>query len=101
MAYADIADLANDSDFHGRNAACIEQEPTFPPTSDPTRWASENRWALAASPGFGDAYASAVVGEVERPGRDPSVISDAMILSAVQARMAELVTGPEIEEEAA
>jgi hypothetical protein len=40
---------------------------------------------MAAAPGFADAYASAVAGGVPAPGRDPSVISDAQILSAIQA----------------
>jgi hypothetical protein len=42
---------------------------------------------MAAQPGFGDAYASALAADppVERPGNDPGVITDGMILGAVQS----------------
>lgn len=82
MAYWDVASLTQDGDFHQRVAACYSTE--APGQGDPGSWASEHAWQIAASPGFGDAYASAVAGGVERPGKDPSVISDAQILAAVQ-----------------
>ena len=43
---------------------------------------------LAASPGFGAAWDSAVECGIENPGSDPAVISDQMILAAVQALLA-------------
>lgn len=81
MAYSDLANLAADQDFRTRNAACAA---TLGLTGEhPLTWAERNAWTLAAAPGFADAYASALVGNVERPGLDPSVISDEQILAAV------------------
>jgi hypothetical protein len=54
----------------------------------PTSWSANNVWAVASAPGFADKYASAILNNVERPGNDPSVISDEDILSAVQAVLA-------------
>lgn len=85
MAYFDVFALTQDTDFYARCAACYATE-TAPGTGDnPNAWVSEHIWDIAGAPGFGDAYASAVAGDVPNPGRDPSVISDAEILSAVQA----------------
>lgn len=81
MAYSDIALLSADNDFimRTRAAVAVEGEP------DPVGWTNEHQWAMAASPGFGDKYASALAAGIVRPGNDPSVISDPDILSAVQA----------------
>lgn len=81
MAFSDIALLSGDGDFINRTRACVTTEGE----SDPVGWSMANQWQMAAAPGFGDAYASAIVNGINRPGNDPSVISDAMILSAVQA----------------
>lgn len=83
MAYFDQAALSNDADFQQRIAACAAVEIDLNGLH-PLGWASQNQWTIAAAPGFADAYASAVAGDVPRPGADPSVISDAQILSAVQ-----------------
>jgi hypothetical protein len=40
---------------------------------------------LAASPGWDQAWSSALAAGNETPGRDPGVITDGMILSGVQA----------------
>lgn len=82
MAYWDLSQLVVDPDFGTRVAACYASEGHTDP--DPGSWAQMNGWEVAASPGFADAYASAVAGGVPNPGRDPAVISDAQILSAVQ-----------------
>ena len=89
--YAEQADLSVDVDFTQRVAACAatQEEVTIHPLS----WAGEHQWQVSAAPGFADAYASAVAGEVERPGRDPSVITDEQILSAVQAEIAASTEG--------
>lgn len=81
MAFSDIALLSSDNDFIMRTRACVatEGEP------DPVGWSQTNQWAMAATPGFGDKFASALAAGIERPGNDPSVISDGDILSAVQA----------------
>ena len=84
MAYSDQALLSADPDFLTRVAACAAVEVELD-GQHPLNWSQLNVWTVAAAPGFADAYASALAGDVERPGNDPSVISDAMILSAVQA----------------
>lgn len=86
MAYSDVAALAGDYDFQLRVSAAIAIETASDPDApNAPAWAADHAWQMAAQPGFGDAYASAVAGGVERPGRDQSVISDAQILSAIQA----------------
>lgn len=79
--YSDVSLLAQDTDFIQRTRACVSQEGE----ADPVSWSNQHNWQMAGTPGFGDKYASAIAGDVERPGWDPSVISDAEILSAVQA----------------
>lgn len=91
MAYSDIALLSSDGDFIQRTRACAAVE--F--SADPVQWSNEHQWQMAATPGFGDKYASALAGGIPRPGNDPSVISDGDILSAVQAIEAD--TMPEAE----
>lgn len=80
MAYSDIALLTSDNDFIFRIRACSSTEGEL----DPIQWTSDHIWQMAAMPGFGDAYASAVLNGINRPGNDQSVISDSQILSAVQ-----------------
>jgi hypothetical protein len=84
VAYYDVFLLTQDSDFQGRVAACYATEEG---QENPNAWTFEHLWVLAAEPGFGDAYASALASGNERPGKDPAVITDGMILSAVQAEM--------------
>lgn len=81
MAYSDVALLATDQDFMNRTRAAVAAEGE----DDVNVWVQNHQWQMASAPGFGDAYASALAGSVENPGNDPSVISDSMILSAVQA----------------
>lgn len=89
MAYSDIALLSSDNDFILRTRACAATEGA----PDPVAWTTQYQWQMAAVPGFGDKYASALAGGVPRPGNDPSVISDGDILSAVQALDPELPGG--------
>ena len=84
MAYFDVAQLSGDGDFIDRVTAAYATD--HPDTAqDAPAWADTHRWNVAGQPGFGDAYASAIAGGVPNPGRDPAVISDAQILSAVQS----------------
>lgn len=83
MAYFDVSLLASDLDFRSRVAACHATE-TPGDSADSYQWAADHGLDIAAQPGFGEAYASALAAEVPNPGSDPSVISDAQILSAVQ-----------------
>jgi hypothetical protein len=88
MAYYDVAQLSRDTAFLDRCAACFATEETEnigkPEWVDPPLWATQHGWAMASAPGFGDAYAYAIASGNENPGKDPSVITDAQILSAVQ-----------------
>lgn len=89
MAYSDVTLLAQDYDFQLRTAACIAvetQAEAVPPNAP--GWAADHAWQMAAAPGFGAAYASALASGVVRPGWDPSVISDNQILAAIQAIVA-------------
>lgn len=79
MAHYDGWKLTLDEDFIARVRFCAEVEGLG------SVWGLENIAAIAAAPGFADAYAYALATGVESPGRDESVISDAQILSAVQA----------------
>lgn len=84
MSYWDVAQMAADNDLLAREQACAAQE-ELPPDSSPFQWVAEHALDLAASPGWDAAWASAVAGGNAAPGRDPAVITDGMILSAVQA----------------
>lgn len=81
MAYSDVAMLASDNDFILRTRACVSQEGE----TDPIGWSNDHQWQMAGTPGFGEAYAYAILTGVQNPGRDEGVISDPQILSAVQA----------------
>lgn len=90
-----MAALAADTDFRVRIAAAYsqEQEPVAGGVH-PLTWADQYQFNIAGAPGFGDAYASAIAGGVERPGYDPAVITDGMLLGAVQALLTELEPEP-------
>ena len=84
MSYWTISQMSLDSDLTSREAACYAQE--VPETSiDPTRWALDHGMTLAGQPGWVEAYESALAGDVNRPGMNDGVITDGMILSAVQS----------------
>jgi hypothetical protein len=63
--------------------ACAAQEVD----ANPYEWQAEHMLDLAASPGWDEAWSSALAAGNEAPGRDPAVISDGMILSAVQSML--------------
>lgn len=81
MAYIDVSDMVNNGDLVARETACAAVEGQ----ADPVGWVGARVWQLAAQPGWSDAWASATASGNPAPGRDPAVISDAMILSGVQA----------------
>lgn len=92
MSYGNQAALARDQDFLDRctAAAAVEihaLEPSSP--TPPQQWVYEHSWHLAGAPGFGDAYASGIANGLARPGLDDAVITDGMILGAVQALLAD------------
>lgn len=81
MGYWETSQLARDSDFQSRIAACYGTETL---AQDPESWSVLHQWQIASAPGFGDAYTYAINSGNPAPGKDPSVITDAQILSAVQ-----------------
>lgn len=82
MSYWDISQMAADPDLLARVAACAAQEQDSPGA---WQWAVDNMLVLAAQPGWAEAWASAQASGNPAPGRDPGVITDGMILAAVQA----------------
>lgn len=85
MSYATIATIAQDRDIRLRCIACAA---TQPGVDLPAPKVDNAIWRLAASPGWSESYESALASSVERPGWDAAVISDAMILAAVQPLVA-------------
>jgi len=81
MSYSTINQCAQDAAFVGRLNACAAQEGA----DDPPATAWRLIWPVASAADIAAAYESAVLAGNEAPGDDPAVITDAMILSAVQA----------------
>lgn len=79
MTYNTVAWIAYDSSIQRRVAACAAIEGL----NNPVQWASARAWTLAARPGWADAWNTASDGH--DTGSNESVITDAMILEAVQA----------------
>jgi hypothetical protein len=85
MSYESISQAAQDPVLRSRIAACVAQEDHS--GNHPLATTDLIQWRCAAEPGWGEAWESAVAGSVEVPGSDPGVISDAMILAAVQKQL--------------
>lgn len=81
MAYATIAAMAQDLALFQRLTAAAAEEHKTRPYPD---WVDTYRWDLAATPGWAAAWESAVANLNPDPGNDPAVITDGMILAAVQ-----------------
>jgi hypothetical protein len=85
MGYYDVFLLTQDTDFQGRVTACYAGETLSTDGGNPGAWTAEHIWKMASQPDFGDAYAYAIATDKPKPGADPSVITDAQLLSAVQS----------------
>jgi hypothetical protein len=93
-SYLAMSEIAMDESMINRVTACATQQARLGNAPDIVSassfglgvkdWAKNNQFVWAASPGWGAAWASAQAGGNEAPGKDPAVITDAMILSAVQ-----------------
>jgi hypothetical protein len=82
MSYSTINQCVSDGAFQGRlTAACAQED--VPP--DPITGMWNIRWEVAAKPDIEAAYASAIAADNPNPGGDETVITDQMILSAVQS----------------
>jgi hypothetical protein len=95
VSYLDQSAIANNAAMFERVAQAATEEGQ----ADADAWARANARAWAAAPGWDDAWASALASHpppepggqftgVYDPGSDESVITDAMILSQVQAMLA-------------
>jgi hypothetical protein len=82
MSYNHIADMAGDQHLLNRVIACAAEQGQ----TNPVEWGQRRIWHIAAQPGWADAWNYAEQTQVEQPGKDESVITDAAILSAVQAQ---------------
>jgi hypothetical protein len=89
MSFATQSLIAQDQDFINRCNSCAAVEVPATVNPNPLTWVYENIWQLSTSPGFDAAYESALAAGIARPGWEASVISDAQILSAIQARLAQ------------
>ena len=92
MSYNAIAAAAADPHLKARVAACFAQETDGP--EQPPALAELHMWRIVANGPIADAYSYAVAANVPNPGKDEAVVTDAMILSAVQA-----ITQPSAPEE--
>lgn len=62
----------------------VEQESLLARAEQAEALASLHMWRICAQSSVSDAYAYAVNTEVPNPGRDEAVITDAVLLAAVQ-----------------
>jgi len=94
VSYNTIVKMAQDLDLRLRLIAAAAQEQD----ENPADWVDRNRWNIVARSDWNAAYEYAVLTGNPTPGHDEGVITDPMILSAVQARIADIAatqTGPQ------
>jgi len=91
--YNTVHQIASDQDMRNRVAMAYadESDPGYHPdvSGSPYAWSNGNAAYWASAPGWAEAWESALANGVENPGADPGVITDAMILSQVQAMVTE------------
>jgi hypothetical protein len=81
MTYATIAEIAqNNALFQRLTAAAAEQGKTKPYN----QWVADHAWDLAVTPGWAASWEYAEALGIADPGADDGVITDGMILAAVQ-----------------
>ena len=92
MSYLGISQAAADPMLRARITGCIAQE--YDGSEHPQIVCDKIIWPCCGEPGWGEAWASAVEAQRQLPpeqrtdiGSDPSVISDSMILGAVQKHL--------------
>lgn len=84
MSYQTQAILARDNDIILRLAACAATQNI----ENPEQWAWNRSWKFSAQSGWDTAYAAAIKANTENPGKSETIITDSMILKAVQAVIA-------------
>lgn len=93
MSYTSLDIQINDFGFRGRINSCLQEEARVNPELKDTAAAEQIRTGVFNSQQISwdvcvateAAYEYALNADVENPGTDPTVITDADILSAVQA----------------
>lgn len=85
MTYLAVSQMAHDEALQGRIAAAAAMERL----TWPDGWVARRRWQLVARSDWADAWAYATSTGKTNPGPDPGVITDQMILSAIQAEAME------------
>jgi len=83
-SYLSISAIANNTFMQERVRSCYAQQTE----EDPVQWVWNNRYDWAAAPGWGAAWESALASNITEPGKDPTVITDGMILSQIQSMLA-------------
>lgn len=85
MSYLTITRMVQSGVLTQRCIASAAQE--LPSTEDPVLWVAQKTWLLCAQPGWSGAWesADAAAGAYQDHGANEGVITDGMILSAVQA----------------
>lgn len=81
MSFRTQATLAEDYYLHRRIAASAAREGI----PNPMEWTQARTWVFSAQPGWDAAYESAILVGNMSPGSTNTVVTDGMILSAVQA----------------
>ena len=81
FTYHDLWTLRMDEAIKRRVIACAALEGQF----QPGQWWETHDWQVVARTDWADAYTYAVATSNPNPGGDPAVITDGMILAAVQA----------------
>ena len=84
MSYNDIRAMAKDVSLVERIAAAAAQESVAAPLD----WAWTHSWHLVAKVDWEAAWNYAEAAVIPSPGADEGVITDGMILAAVQAQLA-------------
>jgi hypothetical protein len=83
VSYATIAKCANDYELSPRVTAALAAEGSTQPQVEVGNF----MWPLSAKSDIEAAYASALAANNPHPGGDETVVTDGMILSAVQSLM--------------
>lgn len=81
MSYRTVNQCAGDQALQGRVTACCAQEGA----TEPNTRMYQVIWFVSSRADIEAAYASALAANNPNPGGDEGVITDGMILSAVQA----------------
>jgi hypothetical protein len=88
VSYSTIWTSVGDEALRGRITACVAQESDV--GADPFALFLQVQWPVVTASDVEEAYAYALNAGNPDPGGDPAVVSDGMILSHVQATLAEL-----------